>query len=105
MGALVVYIFFALADRNVLLLDGWLDGRMSPRHGIIAIAVALLMIGGEFDLSSGVMIGSSGLFAGLLITEYNIGVWPSIFLTFLFAAAIGFTNGCWSSRRGCPPSS
>ncbi len=60
------------------------------------------MIGGEFDLSSGVMIGSSGLFAGLLITEYNIGVWPSIFLTFLFAAAIGFTNGWLVVTTGLP---
>ena len=31
--------------------------------------VALLMIGGEFDLSAGVMIGSSGLLLGYLTTQ------------------------------------
>ena len=105
MGALVVYIFFSVADQTgtFFSLDGtarWTD--VASTYGIISIAVALLMIGGEFDLSSGVMIGSSGLFAGLLMTEYNIGVWPSIFLTFLFAAAIGFTNGWLVVTTGLP---
>ena len=105
MGALVVYIFFSVADQTgtFFSLDGtarWTD--VASTYGIIAVAVALLMIGGEFDLSSGVMIGSSGLFAGLLMTEYSIGVWPSIFLTFLFAAAIGFTNGWLVVTTGLP---
>ena len=32
----------------------------------MAVAVALLMIGGEFDLSAGVMTGTTGLLMGLL---------------------------------------
>ena len=36
------------------------------------------MIAGEFDLSSGVMIGTSGLLCGLLTTEYGIPMWPAI---------------------------
>ena len=35
--------------------------------GIMAVAVALLMIGGEFDLSAGVMTASSGLMIGMLV--------------------------------------
>ena len=50
MGALVVYIFFAVADQTgtFFSLDGtarWTD--VASTYGIIAIAVALLMIGGE----------------------------------------------------------
>ena len=35
-----------------------------PRSAIMAVAVALLMIGGEFDLSAGVMTGFTGLVTG-----------------------------------------
>jgi len=105
MGAIVVYIFFSTADTtgNFMGINGaarWTD--VAATTGIVAVAVALLMIGGEFDLSAGVMIGTSGLFAGLLISEYNVGVWPAIGLTFLFAAAIGFINGWLVVTTGLP---
>lgn len=105
MGALVVYVFFSSVDQtgSFMGLMGaarWTD--VASTTGIVAVAVALLMIGGEFDLSAGVMIGTSGLFAGLLITEYNIGVWPAIVLTFIFAAAIGFINGWVVMATGLP---
>ena len=45
----------------------WLN--TAAYDGIVAVPVALLMIGGEFDLSAGVMIGSSGLLLGILTTQ------------------------------------
>ncbi len=69
----------------------WLD--QSAQYGIVAVPVALLMIGGEFDLSAGVMVGSSGLLLGLLTTRADWNVWPSIAVVLLFGAAIGFING------------
>ena len=65
----------------------------SAQYGIVAVPVALLMIGGEFDLSAGVMIGSSGLLLGLLTTRADWNVWPSIAVVLLFGMAIGFING------------
>ena len=59
----------------------------------MAVAVALLMIGGEFDLSAGVMTGTTGLLMGLLTTEWGFSMWPAIVLTFVFAAGVGFLNG------------
>ena len=105
MGAIVVYAFFSVVDTtgNFGGLTGaarWSD--VASTTGIVAVAVALLMIGGEFDLSAGVMVGTSGLFAGLLITEYSVGVWPAIFLTFIFAAGIGFINGWLVVTTGLP---
>jgi simple sugar transport system permease protein len=61
--------------------------------GIMAVPVALLMIAGEFDLSAGVMVGSSGLLLGLLVTETSMNIWPAILIVLLFGMAIGFTNG------------
>lgn len=105
MGAIVVYIFFSAIDTtgNFFGINGaarWTD--VAATTGIVAVAVALLMIGGEFDLSAGVMVGTSGLFAGLMISEYNVGVWPAIGLTFVFAAAIGFINGWLVVTTGLP---
>ena len=70
--------------------------------GIVAVPVALLMIAGEFDLSAGVMVGTSGLFCGLLTTEYDVSMWPAILLTFAFAACIGLINGWLVMLTGLP---
>src|SRR4051794_29452393 len=51
------------------------------------------MIGGEFDLSAGVMTGSAGLMMGILATEVNMNIWVAIVLTLIAATAVGFVNG------------
>ena len=51
------------------------------------------MIGGEFDLSAGVMIGSSGLLLGYLVTHANMNIWPAMAIVLLFGLAVGFING------------
>ena len=69
-----------------LKLDGianWTD--VASTIGIPAVAVALLMIGGEFDLSAGVMTGTAGLMMGILATEVGMNIWLAIVLTFVFA--------------------
>ncbi|WP_245582231.1 ABC transporter permease [Nocardioides halotolerans] len=107
MGAIVIYIMFATADstRNGVFITitgtaRWTD--YASGVGIVAVPVALLMIAGEFDLSSGVMVGTSGLLCGLLTTEYGIPMWPAIALTFAFAAGIGLINGWLVMLTGLP---
>jgi simple sugar transport system permease protein len=60
------------------------------------------MIGGEFDLSAGVMIGTSGLIFGLLVTRLDLNVWLAIPLVLAIAAVIGFLNGIVVLRTGLP---
>jgi simple sugar transport system permease protein len=98
LGALLAVVavgaFFAVTTSEFLTLDGisnWTD--VASTIGIPAVAVALLMIGGEFDLSAGVMTGTSGLFMGILATKAGMDMWPAIALTLVFAGAIGFLNG------------
>ena len=65
-GAIVIYlIFFIVAPpfRDVNSLASVLY--VSSTYGIPAVAVALLMIGGEFDLSAGVAVTSSALVASM----------------------------------------
>ena len=94
LAAVVVAIFFWTQNSLFLKLSGisnWTD--VASTIGIPAVVVALLMIGGEFDLSAGVMTGSAGLMMGILATELNMNVWLAILLTLIAAAGVGFING------------
>jgi simple sugar transport system permease protein len=97
LGALAVFFAFGYFARGVNWLGdpsiaaGWTD--QAAQYGIVAVPVALLMIGGEFDLSAGVMIGSSGLLLGYLATHVHMNIWPAIALVLLFGLTIGFING------------
>src|SRR5947208_11575402 len=70
LGAIAVFFAFAYFARAVGWLSdpgiaaGWTD--QAAQYGIVAVPVALLMIGGEFDLLAGGMIGSFGLLLGYL---------------------------------------
>jgi simple sugar transport system permease protein len=93
-AALALALVFTFTSSQFMTLNGisnWTD--VASTYGIPSVAVALLMIGGEFDLSAGVMTGSSGLFMGILATRLGVDLWPAIGLTLLAAAGVGFLNG------------
>jgi simple sugar transport system permease protein len=81
-------------------MQNWLD--VASSYGIMAVAVALLMIGGEFDLSAGVMTGTCGLLLGMMITRYQLNVWVGIVIVLIFAAVIGAMNGLLVIRTKLP---
>ena len=65
----------------------------SSTIGIMACAVALLMIGGEFDLSSGVAVTTSSLAASMLAYNLHLNLWAGAGLALIVALAVGFFNG------------
>src|SRR6266508_1642236 len=97
LGAIAVFFAFGYFARAVDWLGdpsiaaGWTD--QAAQYGIVAVPVALLMIGGEFDLSAGVMIGSSGLLLGYLATNVGMNIWPAMAIVLLFGLTVGFING------------
>ena len=102
-AALAVAIFFTVTTSQFMTLDGisnWTD--VASTIGIPAVAIALLMIGGEFDLSAGVMTGSAGLFMGILATKVGLNLWIAIALTLIAAGAIGFLNGFMVMKTKLP---
>src|SRR5437899_1666968 len=106
LGAIGVFFAFAYFARAVnwigdpSIAAGWTD--QAAQYGIVAVPVALLMIGGEFDLSAGVMIGSSGLLLGYLTTHAGMNVWPAIAVVLVFGLAIGLINGLTVVRTKLP---
>jgi simple sugar transport system permease protein len=61
--------------------------------GIMALGVSLLMIGGEFDLSTGVGVISSALAASLFVYWFGTNVWVGVIVGLIFSLAVGFING------------
>ena len=103
-GVILVTIFFLItADSAMFTLAGFMNF-MSPaaQLGILAIGAALLMIGGEFDLSVGSMIAFSGLFFGACVVTFGFPLILAIPLTFIFAGAVGAINGQIVLRTGLP---
>jgi len=103
-GAAVVWVLFAvITPENWVSVTG-LARILDPAStiGIMAIAVALLMIGGEFDLSTGVMTGTCGLVAGLLSTRAGWPLWAGILAALGFALLVGYLNGLLLVKTGLP---
>lgn len=104
-GALVVWLFFAITagDQGFLTLGGtatYLE--VSAELGILALAVAMLMIGGEFDLSVGSIIGASGMITTILAAEYGWPLSAVLVVVMAFAVLVGCFNGYLVLRTGLP---
>ncbi len=81
----------------------WLD--VAAPYGVMATAVALLMIGGEFDLSSGVITGGTAMIIGLFSRFFmgqGVHIGWAILAAFGAAIAIGFFNGYMVNKTGLP---
>ncbi len=102
-GAVAVAILFLLvapAFRSVGNIGTILYG--SSTIGIMAVAVALLMIGGEFDLSAGVAVTTSGLAAAHMAWYFSMNVWVGIAFALVLSLAIGAFNGWLLHITGLP---
>ncbi|MFC9769678.1 ABC transporter permease [Rhodococcus jostii] len=93
-GAIAIFIFFmAVAPpfRSPEALATVLYA--SSTIGIMACAVALLMIGGEFDLSAGVAVTTSSLAASMIAYNLHLNLWAGAALALVVSLAVGFFNG------------
>ncbi|PTM93742.1 monosaccharide ABC transporter membrane protein (CUT2 family) [Streptomyces sp. VMFN-G11Ma] len=103
LGAVAVYVFFLIAAPPVR--DGSSMANIlyqSSTLGIVTIPVALLMIGGEFDLSAGVGVITSALTASMLAYQLTLNVWVGVIAALVVSLAIGFFNGWMVVKTGLP---
>jgi simple sugar transport system permease protein len=104
-GSIAVWIFFAIVAGS----SGFLSTRgtssylsVSAELAILAVPVALLMIGGEFDLSVGSTVGATGMLIAILSTQFGWNIWAAIVAALLFAVLIGILNGYLVMRTRLP---
>jgi simple sugar transport system permease protein len=68
----------------------------------MAVPVALLMIGGEFDLSAGVMVTSSALISSMFSYQMTADTWVGVGVSLLVTLAFGAFNGIMLVRTKLP---
>ena len=99
LGAVLIFVLFmvvAPAFRSMEAFSTVLYA--SSTLGIVALAVGLLMIGNEFDLSSGVAVTSAALVAAMLNYNFHLNSWVGVGLSLLTALTIGALNGVLVTR-------
>jgi simple sugar transport system permease protein len=104
-AASVLYALFALdAGRHgftsVAGTASWLN--TSADLGVIAVPVGLLMIAGEFDLSTGSVVGVSSITIGLLNGYYHDSLLLSAVVAMAIGVAVGMANGLLVTRTAAP---
>lgn len=102
-AALVIFVFFMIVApsfRNIDNTGTILYG--ASTIGLMAVPIALLMIGGEFDLSAGVLVATTGLAAAQFAWWFNFNVWVGVFLSLILALLVGLVNGLLLTRTKLP---
>jgi simple sugar transport system permease protein len=95
-ATILVFIVFAIiaGKQGFLSAQGTINYlEVAAQLGILASAVALLMIAGEFDLSVGSMIGAAGMLMAVLTIQFGWPLWLAIIAAILFALVVGYING------------
>ena len=106
LGAVGVWLLFWLVSQPFGTVAGtanFLD--VAAYLGLMAVPVALLMIGGEFDLSSGAMTGATAIALILLGSDINgagLGLHLAVPLSLAIALAIGWFNGTLVEKTSLP---
>ncbi len=104
-GAILVFLFFGVTagGTGMFAADGVLNWvTVAGQLTIIATGAALLMIGGEFDLSVGSMIGFAGMMIAIPTVYFGVPIELSVLFAFAGALAIGFLNGLIVVRTRLP---
>lgn len=103
-GLIFVFVFFLTTASPQMFTMAGVMNFMAPaaQLGILAVAAALLMIGGEFDLSIGSMIAFTGLIFGTAIVVWGLPLGIAILLTLAIAALLGVINAQIVWRTGLP---
>ncbi len=102
-GLVIVLAFFAVRA-PALLTSGGLAGVLdvAATLGIGGVAVALLLIAGQFDLSVGVLAMSSAALTAVLIGHAGWGTWPALLASLVCALLVGVVNGVLVVNTGLP---
>ena len=102
-AAVVIFIFFLVVAPSFRSPESFFTVLyQSSTIGIVAVAVGMLMIGGEYDLSAGVLVTSAGLVNAMICYELGLNLWVGAILSLVFALVVGFVNGYLVQRTGIP---
>jgi simple sugar transport system permease protein len=93
-ATLAVFVFFALWADNFLTTQSVASTvTIAAELAIVSMAVTLLMIAGEFDLSVGSVLGFSSMIVPWLVVNHDVPIILAVLAGLGAALTIGFING------------
>jgi simple sugar transport system permease protein len=93
-ATICVFLFFTFWADNFLSSESVFSTlALTAELGIVAMAITLLMIAGEFDLSVGSVLGMSSVLVPWLVTTHDVPLALAVAAGFAAALSIGFLNG------------
>ena len=102
-AAVLIFIFFLIAAPAFRSGESFFTVLyQSSTIGIVAVGVGMLMIGGEFDLSAGVITTTAGLVNSMVCWYFGMNLWVGAILSLVFCLFIGFVNGFLVMKTGIP---
>lgn len=100
-GVLIFYVVFGGVELGKLLsAASWVN--YAARIGIVALAVALLMIAGEIDISIGAMIPAGSMTTAILSGYYGLPIVVGILGALTVGVLVGLFNGWLATRTSVP---
>ncbi|UQU61370.1 ABC transporter permease [Couchioplanes caeruleus] len=102
-AAILIFIFFMAAAPAFRSAESFFTVLyQSSTIGIVAVGVGMLMIGGEFDLSAGVITTTAGLVNSMFCWYFGVNLWVGALLSLVFCLFVGFVNGYLVMKTGIP---
>ncbi|MEM7302883.1 MAG: ABC transporter permease [Pseudomonadota bacterium] len=105
LAAILVFCFFAVfggANGFVSLggTAGWLN--TAAELGIIAVPIGLLMIAGEFDLSTGSVVGAASIIVAISTSFLGMPVIVGILIALAMGVSVGLVNAALVHKTRVP---
>jgi ribose/xylose/arabinose/galactoside ABC-type transport system permease subunit len=93
-AALAIAAFFSIATPVFLTSYNLFNLlRQTAQLGIIAMAMTMLIVSGEFDLSVGAIYAVTGVVTGILASKLGVNIWIASLAGVAAGLALGFLNG------------
>jgi ribose transport system permease protein len=100
----VLCIVVAIMNPNFLLTINLQNlGRQIGAFGILSIGLGIVIITGGIELSVGSMMALLGVLLSMMLTEWGLGVVPSILLSVVLGASLGLLHGVLITRLNMQP--
>ena len=100
-GCVVAFVIFTFATPLFLTQATFVPAAsLAAQYGMVAVGVTLLMIGGQFDLSVGAIVGLTGWAMYFFGQQLALPPELAIVLSLAFGTGLGFINGTIVVRTG-----
>jgi len=93
LALIFIFVLFSSLNRNFITSANIINILLAASlTGLVAIGCTYLIIGGQIDLSPGSVIAFSGVFAGILSTNFNMPFPAVVLIIVVSGTVVGFFN-------------